>query len=67
MKKVIFSQVDAQNLAGFLERITLRGTEVAAFNSIINALNKAEIIKEEVKQDPKQLELPYDSEVQPTA
>jgi hypothetical protein len=42
MFKVTFTQIDVNNLAAFLERITLKGNEVSAFNNIINALNSAE-------------------------
>lgn len=38
---VTLKETDVRNLAAFLERITLKGSEVEAFNSVIAALNAA--------------------------
>jgi len=58
MYKVTFSQSDVKNLAIFLERITLKGNEVASFNAIINALNTAEKIElpKTVEERPQELQ-----------
>lgn len=45
MFRVTLTQADVTNLAIFLERITLKGNEVTAFNNVINALNKAEKVE----------------------
>jgi hypothetical protein len=47
MRKTTFKDQDVRNLAAFLERITLKGSEVEAFNSIITALNASEKVEPE--------------------
>jgi hypothetical protein len=53
---VTLKETDVRNLAAFLERITLKGSEVEAFNAVIAALNSAKKVATPVAEAPEATE-----------